>query len=125
MIHGCSGGPVPHRPLPHKDIPLLFAPAALAAVRVLPRGGYPRAFSLGVSTLDTSSAAACPVVGGGDYSEVSGWFPPSCVDMGVLGGVARGAIVARTVFGRCAAPMVYARPIPRGDGCGHLGSGVS
>ena len=46
-------------------------------MRVLPSGGHLRAFSFGVSTLDTSPAAARRVVGGGDCSEVLGWFPPS------------------------------------------------
>ena len=92
---------------------------------MLPSGGHPGTFSFGVSALDTSQAAAYPVVGGGDCSAISGWSPPTCVDLGVFGGVDSGAAVARTVFGRCAAPLVYARPVPRRDGCGHLGSGVS
>ena len=66
-------------------------------MQVLPSGGHPRAFSFGVSALDPSPAAARRVGGGGDCSEVSGWFPPTFVDMGVFGGVDRGEAMARTV----------------------------
>ena len=65
------------------------------------------------------------MVRGGDCSEVLGWFPPTCMDMRVFGGVDRGAAVARKVFGRCATQMVDAQLVLSGDGCGHLGSGVS
>ena len=51
------------------------------------------------------------MVGGPDYSEVSGWSPPTYVDMGVLGGVNREEAVARPVFGRRETQMVNVRPV--------------
>ena len=92
---------------------------------MLPSGGHARAPPTRLRALDTSPAAAHPVVRGGDGSEVSDGFPPASVDMGVLGCVDRGKTVARPVSSRCATPMVDARPIPSKDGQGDFGPGVS
>ena len=80
---------------------------------MLPSGRHARAPSLGLSTLDTSPVAALLVIGGGEYQEASGWFPPACANMGVLGGIDQGEALVRTFFGSSATMMDYARPVLR------------